>query len=240
MPQEDAPQRVLLKLSGSTFAGKSGGPFDEKAIAFIAGELRDASRAPVQMAVVVGGGNIIRGARFCPTGPGRISADHAGMLATVVNTLVLRDRLQCLDVPVSHYCAFAVPRMAEAFQPDLCVADLEAGKVVLLAGGTGNPLLTTDTAAVLRAVEIEADVVLKATRVAGVYSSDPERDPDAEIFERVSFGEMLERKLAVMDLTAVSFCLEHSLPVRVFDYAVKGNIRRAAIGEPVGTLIGES
>jgi uridylate kinase len=240
MTPEDAPQRVLLKLSGSTFAGKSGGPFDESAVAFIAGELKDARREPVQMAVVVGGGNIIRGAQFCPSGPGRISADYAGMLATVINTLVLRDRLQSLAVPVSHYCAFAVPRMAEAFQPDRCVGDLEAGKVVLLAGGTGNPLLTTDTAAVLRAVEVSAGVVLKATRVAGVYSSDPERDPGARIFERISFGEMLERKLGVMDLTAVSFCLEHSLPVRVFDYAVKGNIRRAAAGEPVGTLIGES
>lgn len=239
MPREDARRRVLLKLSGSTFAGKSGRPFDGSAIAFIADELREACRTPVQMAVVVGGGNIIRGAQFCPTGPGRISADYAGMLATVVNTLVLHDRLQKLDVPVSHYCAFAVPHMAEAFQPDRCVGDLEAGKVVLLAGGTGNPLLTTDTAAVLRAVEISADLVLKATRVAGVYSSDPERNPDAEIFERISFSELLERKLAAMDLTAVSFCLEHSLPVRVFNYAVQGNIRRAAAGEPIGTLIGE-
>ncbi len=240
MGQEDAPQRVLLKLSGSTFSSGSGAAFDGDAIAFIAGEIHDACRTGVQMAVVVGGGNIIRGARFCPEGPGRVSADYAGMLATLINTLVLRDRLQGLGVPVAHYSAFAVPRMVDAFQPDRCIADLEDGKLVLLAGGTGNPFLTTDTAAVLRAVEIGAGLVLKATRVAGVYSTDPERDPKARAFERITFREMLERKLGVMDLTAVSFCLEHSLPVRVFSYAERGNIRRAATGEAVGTLVTES
>jgi uridylate kinase len=231
-------RRVLLKLSGSTFSGAAEGVFDEDALDFIAGELDAARQTGAQMAVVVGGGNVIRGARFCPVGRGRIAADYAGMLATVVNALVLRDRLERGGTPVRHYGAFAVPRMVPAFEPATCIADLEAGRVVLLAGGTGNPLLTTDTAAALRAVEIGAGLLLKATRVEGVYSADPEKDPDARLFERISCADVLERKLGVMDLTAVSFCLQHSLPVRVFNYAVEGNIRRAVAGEPVGTLIG--
>lgn len=240
MAHAGAPQRVLLKISGNTLAGPGRGPFDEGAIEFIAAELKDARQACPQIAVVVGGGNIIRGARFCPDGPGRISADYAGMLATAINTLVLRDRLGQIGVPVSHYGAFAVAHMVLLYDPGPCIADLEEGKIVLLAGGTGNPLFTTDTAAALRAAEIGADLVLKATRVDGVYSADPEKDPDAELFERISYREVLKRRLGVMDLTAVSFCLERSLPVRVFNYAVEGNIRRAAAGEAVGTLIGSA
>jgi len=237
MTSTEVPRRVVLKLSGNTLAGP-GGTFDPDAVAFIAGELKAVSEAYVQLAVVVGGGNIIRGARFCPTGPGRISADYSGMLATLINTLVLRDRLEDTGVPVAHYCAFPVSRMVELFQPDRCLADMEEGKTVLLAGGTGNPLLTTDTAAALRAAELGAELLLKATRVDGVYSGDPEKDPDARLFERISWRAVLERKLSVMDLTAVSFCHEHSLPIRVFNYAVEGNIRRAATGEAIGTLIG--
>jgi uridylate kinase len=240
MAPDEAPRRVLLKLSGNTFAQAGRAVFDEEAIAYIAAELKAAAHAPAQIAVVVGGGNIIRGAQFCAVGPGRINADYAGMLATVINTLVLRDRLQSLGVAVAHYCAFPVHRIVETFEPGRCIADLEARKIVLLAGGTGNPMLTTDTAAALRAVEIGAGLVLKATRVDGVYSADPEGDPQAKLFERISFQEVLARKLKVADLTAVSFCLEHSLPMRVFNYAVQGNIARAVAGEPVGTLIGGS
>ncbi len=238
MGQGAKPRRVLLKLSGFVFAGAEGAVFDADTVGFIADELSKAGRAGVQIAVVVGGGNIMRGGQFCPHGQGRIRADYAGMLATVINTLVLRDRLEEMKVPVVHYGAFAVPPMVAIVRPDKCVADLEAGKIVLLAGGTGNPLFTTDTAAALRACELGADVVLKATRVDGVYSDDPETNSEAELFERISYEEVLERKLAVMDLTAISLCMAHGLPVRVFNYAVEGNIRRAALGEPVGTLIG--
>jgi len=237
MAGADSPRRVVVKLSGNTLAGTAGDVFGEDALDFIAAELDAARQAGVQLAVVVGGGNVIRGARFCPTGPGRISADYAGMLATVVNAIVLRERLERSGAPAVHYGAFPVPRMMPAFEPTACIADLEAGRIAVLAGGTGNPLLTTDTAAALRAVEVGADLVLKATRVDGVYSADPETDSNAELFDRISYREVLERGLAVMDLTAVSFCMEHDVPVRVFNYAVPGNIRRAAAGEPVGTLI---
>lgn len=230
--------RVLLKLSGGTLAGDAGEPFGRDALDYVAAELADAHATGAQIAIVVGGGNVMRGARFCPEGPGRISADHAGMLATVVNVLVLRQRLCDADLPVAHYGAFAVPRMIEAFEPERCVADLEAGRIVLLAGGTGCPLFSTDTAAALRAVEIGARLVLKATRVDGVYTDDPETTPDAALIERLTHMDVLERRLGVLDLTAVSFCLEHRLPVRVFNYAEPGNIRRAVAGEAVGTLIG--
>lgn len=238
MGRDCTPKRVVLKLSGDALSGTGAGVFDSDAVTFVAEELDKARRAGVQIAVVVGGGNIMRGAKFCPDGRGRISADYAGMLATVVNTLVLRDRLEDMGVPCAHYGAFGVPRMVEIFEPGRCVDDLEGGKIVLLAGGTGSPLFTTDTAAALRAAEIGADLVLKATRVDGVYSADPEESPDAELFDSISYEEVLARKLAVMDLTAISLCLAHSLRVRVFNYAVEGNIRRAALGEPVGTWIG--
>ena len=238
MAADDEGRVVLLKLSGGALAAADGSPFGDGAIDYIAGELKDAHDAGARMAVVIGGGNIIRGARFCPTGPGRIAADHAGMLATTVNALVLRDRLEQAGVPTSHFGAFAVPRMVPQFTPSAARAALAQGEVVVLAGGTGNPLLTTDTAAAIRAVEVGAYVVLKATRVDGVYSADPEVDADARRFATLTYHEVLERKLGVMDLTAISFCLQHSLPVRVFDFAAPGNIRRAALGEPVGTLIG--
>ena len=169
MEPDPAPKRVLLKLSGAVFAGGGQAPFDEKAVGFIAAELADAHRCCNQMAVVLGGGNIIRGARFAPKGPERINADYAGMLATVINALVLRNRLADLGVSAVHYGAFAVVRMIEVFEPERAAADLDAGRIVLLAGGTGNPFFTTDTAAALRAVEVGADLLLKATRVEGVY-----------------------------------------------------------------------
>jgi len=240
MGQESDPGRVLLKLSGDAFSG--GGPdvFDSHALEFIAAELDRTVRAGVQIAVVIGGGNIMRGAKFCPDGPGRIGADYAGMLATVINGVVLRDCLLEQGVPARHYCAFRISHMVDDFEPERCVADLEQGRVVLLSGGTGNPFFTTDTAAALRAVEIGADLLLKATRVDGVYSADPETNPDAEFFEAIRYDEVLERKLGVMDLTAVSLCLANELPVRVFNFALEGNIRRAALGDSIGTLIGGS
>ncbi len=240
MGQEPDPGRVLLKLSGDAFS--AGGPdvFDSRALEFIAAELGRTVEAGVQVAVVIGGGNIMRGAKFCPDGPGRIGADYAGMLATVINGVVLRDCLLQQGVAASHYSAFRISHMVDDFEPERCVADLEEGRIVLLSGGTGNPFFTTDTAAALRAVEIGADLLLKATRVDGVYSADPETNPDAEFFEAIRYDEVLERKLAVMDLTAVSLCLVNGLPVRIFNFAVEGNIRRAALGESIGTLIGGS
>jgi uridylate kinase len=237
MDADPAPQRVLLKVSGNAFGG-SDGPFDEDNVAFLAREISRAAAEGTQIAVVSGAGNILRGATLRTAGPARVRADYAGMMATLVNVLVLRDHLERLDAPVSHYCALPVQRTAPVFDPEAAIADMEAGKVVLLAGGTGNPLLTTDTAAALRAAERAAGCVLKATRVDGVYSADPEKHPDAERFERLTYREVLERELGVMDLTAVGFCMTHNLPLHVFDYSVEGNISRAARGEVVGTIIG--
>jgi uridylate kinase len=236
---DDPPRRVLLKLSGGVFAARQGAPFDAEAISSMAEEVAEAHRTSAQIAVVLGGGNVIRGARFCPEGPGRLSADYAGMLATVLNGLVFGAALAEAGVPVSVYGAFAVPRMVAQFEPAGAIADLEAGRLVLLTGGTGNPFFTTDSAAALRAVELGAESVLKATRVDGVYSADPEHEPDAILYDRLTYEEVLERRLGVMDLTAISFCMEHSLPVRVFNYAVAGNIKRAVGGEAIGTFVGD-
>jgi uridylate kinase len=238
MGSDPAPRRVLLKLSGGVFAGRGKAPFDETAVGFIASELAQAHAACGQLAVVLGGGNIIRGARFAPKGPARVSADYAGMLATVLNALVLRSRLLELGVSAVHYGAFPVVRMVDVFEPERATSDLEAGRIVLLAGGTGNPFLTTDTAAALRAMELSADLLAKATRVEGVYSADPEKDPSARLYKAISYRQVLDRRLEVMDLAAVSLCMGRGLPVRVFDFSVPGNIRRAAAGEPIGTLIG--
>jgi len=238
MDPDPAPKRVLLKLSGGVFAGGGQAPFDEKAMAFIASELADAHGQCGQMAVVLGGGNIIRGARLASEGAARINADYAGMLATVLNALVLRHRLAEVGVPAVHYGAFPVVRMIDVFEPQRAISDLEAGRIVLLAGGTGNPFFTTDTAAALRAMELGADLLLKATRVRGVYSDDPETNPSAQPFEMISYRQVLERRLGIMDLSAISLCMQKGLPVRVFDYSVPGNIRRAVAGEPIGTLIG--
>jgi uridylate kinase len=240
MDREPGPKRVLLKLSGNAFMGAGGETFDSDAVAFISSEIARTAASGVRLAVVCGAGNVIRGAGFCPEGPGRVRADFAGMLATLVNVLVLRDGLEQQGVSCAHYSAFGVVRVAEAFEPLRAREDLEKGRVVLLAGGTGNPFFTTDTAAALRAVELGAGLLLKATRVDGVYSDDPEKNPAAKHYARISYQEVLERKLGVMDLTAISFCMEHGLQVRVFNYAVEGNIQRAAAGEELGTLIGES
>ncbi len=238
MDPDPAPRRVLLKLSGGVFAGAGQAPFDEAAVNFIASELADAHRVCGQMAVVLGGGNIIRGARFAPKGPARVNADYAGMLATIINALVLRSRLAEHGVEAVHYGAFPVVRMVDVFQPDRASEDLDAGRIVLLAGGTGNPFFTTDTAAALRAMEVGADLLLKATRVAGVYSADPEQDADARLYGAISYRKVLDERLGVMDLAAISLCMQRGLPVRVFDYSEPGNIRRAVAGESVGTLIG--
>jgi uridylate kinase len=231
-------RRAVLKLSGGAFAPRGGKGFDEEQVGFVTRELVEAQRACPELAVVLGGGNIMRGAQCFPTGPSRVRADHAGMAATVVNALVLQDSLLRSDVPCTVYSALPIGGVAAAFSVEQCALDLEDGCIVLLAGGTGNPLFTTDTAAALRAVQLGAEILLKATRVDGVYSADPERHPDAELYERLSYEDVIKGTLGVMDLCAVSLCMEHGVPVRVFNYGVEGNIRRALSGEPVGTLIG--
>ncbi|MFP4028610.1 MAG: uridine monophosphate kinase [Candidatus Brocadiia bacterium] len=231
--------RALVKISGGAFGREGASGFDREQLNYVCGEIKDGLEVCPELAVVVGGGNIMRGASFQSGGPGRLRADSAGMLATIVNGLIVKDCFLQQGVEVALYSALPVPEIAPGFDRDSCDTDLKGGKIVLLAGGTGNPLFTTDTAAALRAVQLEAEVVLKATRVDGVYSADPEVDNDATFYEHLQYDRVLADRLGVIDLCAVSLCMEHSLPVRVFNYKTPGNLRRALAGESVGTLIGE-
>lgn len=233
-------ERALVKLSGEAFKSEDGGCLDDEALCYAAGELAEAARTGRQLAVVVGAGNIVRGAQFRPSGRARLRADYAGILGTVINGLFLQDFLERNGVETALYSGLSCPAAARDFDADGARRDLGHERVVILAGGTGNPLFTTDTAAALRAVQLGAQVLLKATRVRGVFSADPERDEGAEFFEQLSYGQVLERRLGVMDLCAVSLCMEHALPVRVFNYGLEGNLRRVLAGEPIGTLIGQS
>lgn len=240
MKPDGSYERALLKLSGEAFAPQGGGGFDDERLRYLTCEIADALTVCPQLAIVVGAGNILRGAQFRPSGLERLRADHAGMVATIVNALVLHDYLQGAGMTARVYSALPVQPVTIPFDAEKCRADLADGCVVILAGGTGNPLFTTDTASALRGVQLGVEIVVKATRVDGVYSADPEAEPDAELFSEITFSDVLQRDLRVMDLCAVSLCMEHGLPVRVLNYAEAGNIRRALAGEAVGTLIGKA
>ena len=233
-------KRVVLKVSGESFAqeGQLGISPDELSV--IAGEIAQARRASpdTQIAVVVGGGNIIRGARLAETGRiAQATADYMGMLGTVINGLALREALEAQGVPARLLTALQITSVAEPFIRARALRHMEKGRVIVLAAGTGNPFFTTDTCASLRAVELQAQVLLKATKVDGIYTADPRKDPSARRYETLKFGEVLEKRLAVMDLTAMTMCMEHRLPVEVFNFRVQGNVARAIRGERVGTLV---
>ena len=236
-----AYHRVLLKLSGDSFTrpGQTGISMEE--VSKIAAQVKRAADRGVQLAIVVGGGNIIRGAHFSKAGKiiTQATADYMGMLATVVNGLALQDALENLACPTRLQTAIRMEGVAEPFIRRRCVRHLEKGRIVILAAGTGNPFVTTDTAAALRAKEIEAEIILKATRVDGVYSDDPEKNPHAVRFDHLSYEHVLRDRLRVMDLTAISMCMDHHLPILVFNFTKEGNIERAIAGENVGTLVGE-
>lgn len=229
--------RAVVKLSGNAFCPPGRAGFEEKSLQYAARELKEALQVCSQLAVVVGGGNLMRGAAFWPSGLRRIRADRCGMLATVANSLMFQDYLERAEVPSCVLSAIGIEGMVDAFEVERCLSELEHGRLVLLAGGTGQPFFTTDTAAALRAVQVGADLMLKATRVDGVYAADPEREADARLYRRLSYRYVIEHGLEVMDLSAVAVCMEHSLPVRVFNYQVAGNLSAALRGESVGTLI---
>jgi len=231
-------KRALLKLSGIALGVAEGAGLDRESVAYVTQELAAGHEVCPELAVVIGGGNIVRGARFCPSGAGRVRADYAGMVGTIVNALVLQEGLQQAGLPAVVYSTLPIEQVARPFDAQACAAELSHGHIVILAGGTGRPMFTTDTAAALLGVQLAVDIVLKATRVDGVYSADPEKDPGAKLFARLSYQKVLEGGLGVMDACAISLCREHGLPVRVLNYRVEGNIRRALSGEPVGTLIG--
>ncbi|MFO0894088.1 MAG: UMP kinase [Phycisphaerales bacterium] len=236
----DGYQRVVLKVSGESFAPPGQLGIDPEELRAIAGQIAEARRAApgVRLAVVVGGGNIVRGARLAEGGRiNQSTADYMGMLGTVINGLALKEALEALQVESRVLSALTVTAVAEPFIRGRALRHMEKGRVVILVAGTGNPFFTTDTCASLRAIELGAEVLLKATKVDGIYTADPRRDPAARRYDRLTFQEALEKQLGVMDLTALTMCMEHRLPVCVFDFRAAGNIRRVICGERIGTLV---
>jgi uridylate kinase len=232
-------RRILLKLSGEALAGDAEYGVDPRVLRRVATEVIEAQASGVEIGLVLGGGNLFRGEQLARLGMvKRVTGDHMGMLATVMNALAFRDALVALGVRATVLSAIAISGIAEAYATEQAVARLGAGEIVLFAGGTGNPFFTTDSAACLRAIEIDADLVLKATKVDGVYSTDPTRDPDAQRFDKLSYDEVIARDLRVMDLTAICLCRDHRLPIVVFDMAQAGALQRIVAGESLGTLIG--
>jgi uridylate kinase len=229
--------RVLLKISGEALLGERQYGVDPAFCAFIAGQIGDARAAGVQVGIVVGGGNIFRGLAAAARGMDRATGDYIGMLATVMNGLALQDALERMGVPTRVMTAIAMNEVAEPYIRRRAIRHLEKGRVAIFVAGTGNPYFTTDTAAALRAVEIGASVLLKATKVDGVYEADPATHPDAQRYTELTFADVLVKRLAVLDTTAVSLCMENDLPIIVFDLNQPDNVRRAAMGEQVGTRI---
>jgi uridylate kinase len=231
-------RRVALKLSGESFADvEIGFGIDPKTVQRIANEIAAIHGEGHQIAMVVGGGNIFRGLSLAASGMDRANADYMGMLATIINALALRDALEHAGVETRVQTAISVAQVAEPYIRLRAIRHLEKGRAVVFAGGTGNPFFTTDTTVALRAAEIGADAVLKATRVDGVYDSDPEKNPAAKLLTELTYMQVLEQGLRVMDSTAITMCMDNNLPIRVFNISVPGNIARAVRGEPVGTLV---
>jgi uridylate kinase len=229
--------RILLKLSGEALAGDQGYGLDPTVIQFISKQVQEVYELGVSVGIVVGGGNIFRGVSDAAKGMDRSTADYMGMLATVINSLSLQDALEKLGLPVRVQSAITMPQVAEPFIYRKAIRHLEKGRIVIFAGGTGNPYFTTDTAAALRASEIKADVLLKATNVDGVYTADPKKDPTATKFETLSYMQALNMGLKVMDAAAISLCMENKLPIVVFKLQEEGNIKKLVLGEPVGTMV---
>ena len=231
--------RVLLKISGEAFSADESG-VDVNTTRAMAEQIAEVRSAGVTVAVVVGGGNIWRGKIHEEAGMDRATADYMGMLATVINALALQDSLEQMGVPSRVQTAIAMHQIAEPYIRRRAIRHLEKGRIVIFAAGTGNPYFTTDTTAALRAVEVNAEAILKATKVDGIYSADPKKDPGATRFERLEYMEVLQRGLEVMDSTAMALCMDNDLPVIVFDMAVPGNIRRVIWGDPIGTFVGKA
>jgi len=239
MYQVDQPiyKRVLLKLSGEALMGKRSFGIDPEMVSLIASEIKEIVNLGIQLGVVVGGGNIFRGVEANARGMERTSADYMGMLATVINSLALQSALEKLDVSTRVQSAIEMKEIAEPYIQRRAIHHLEKGLVVIFAAGTGNPYFTTDTAASLRAMEIKADVIMKATKVDGVYDKDPIVNKDARKFDRISYTEILTKNLKVMDATAISLCRDNQLLIVVFDLQQNGNIKRVICGKPIGTIV---
>jgi uridylate kinase len=233
--------RVLLKLGGESLAAENGGfGIDQKALTSIAAEVAEAKGMGVEIAIVIGGGNILRGATASSLGMERVTADYMGMLATVINSLALQNALESQGVPTRVLTALEIRQVAEPYVRRKAIRHLEKGRVVIFAAGTGNPYFTTDTAASLRAIEIEAQVIFKATKVDGVYSADPMKDSTATKFTNLTYIDLLNKGLKVMDSTSVSLCMDNKLPMVIFNVEQKDSIRRVLLGEKIGTTVGSN
>jgi uridylate kinase len=230
-------KRILLKLSGESLMGDQAYGIDSKRLEQYASEIIDIATRGVEVAVVIGGGTIYRGMQAVGSGIDRVQGDHMGMLATVINSLALQSALEAQGYKTRLLSAIKMEQIAEPFIRRRAIRHLEKGRIVIFGAGTGNPYFTTDTAASLRAIEIEADVILKGTRVDGIYTADPEKDPTATKYERISFTEVYDKGLNVMDMTAFTLCKENLLPIIVFDMNKPGNLARLVAGEQVGTLV---
>lgn len=239
-PSAAAPtyKRILLKLSGEALMGAQNYGVDVDVARTVAEEVKAIQRLGVEIAIVVGGGNIFRGVSKSAGGMDRSSADYIGMLATVMNAVVLQDALEKSGTFTRVLSAIDIPQVAEPFIRRRAIRHIEKGRVVIFAAGTGNPYFTTDSAAALRALEIKADVIMKATKVDGIYSADPEIDRSATRYDQITFQQVLERQLKVMDTSAISLCMDNNLPIVVFNMRMPGNIMRVVTGEPVGTYVG--
>ena len=231
-------QRVLLKLSGEALMGNLGYGIDPSIVQEIAQEVADVVNSGIQVAIVVGGGNIFRGVKAAAGGMDRATADYVGMIATVMNAITLQDALEQLGIPTRVQTAIAMQEVAEPYIRRRAIRHLEKGRVVIFGAGSGNPFFTTDTTAALRAAEIDANVIFKATKVDGIYDSDPKTNPNARRYQTLTYTHVLTHDLRVMDSTAIALCKDNNIPIIVFDLGVNGNIRRAVMGESVGTIVG--
>jgi len=231
-------KRILLKLSGEALMGEKSYGIDSTTVHFMASEIRGIVAMGVEIAVVIGGGNIFRGVEASVKGMERASADYMGMLATVINALALQNSLEKIGVHTRVQSAIEIQELAEPYIRRRAMRHLEKGRVVIFAAGTGNPYFTTDTAAALRAMEIGAEIILKATKVDGVYTSDPMKDPTAKKYSFISYIDVLRKGLSVMDSTAISLCMDNNLPIMVFNVRAKGNIKKIVQGKRIGTLVG--
>jgi uridylate kinase len=230
-------KRVLLKLSGEALAGEQGYGIDPQTITKIANEIKEVVECGVELAIVIGGGNIFRGLAASSKGMDRASADYMGMLATMINSLALQDALEQIGVFTRVQSAIAMQEVAEPYIRRRAIRHLEKGRVVIFGAGTGNPYFTTDTAASLRAMEIGAEVILKGTKVDGVYTADPKKDPNAVKFSRLTYIDVLKKGLQVMDATSTSLCMDNNLPIIVFDVTTCGNVKKVVFGEEIGTIV---
>lgn len=233
-------KRVLLKLSGEALMGEMDYGINPDVVDYICEEIADTVGMGVEVAVVVGGGNIFRGIKGAAAGMDRATADYIGMIATVMNAMTLQDSLERKGVQTRVQTAIEMQEVAEPYIRRRAIRHLEKGRVVIFGAGSGNPFFTTDTTAALRAAEINAEVVFKATKVDGIYDSDPRKNPDAKRYQSLTYGHVLEKDLRVMDGTAIALCKDNNIPIMVFDLSVPGNIHRALMGEPIGTLVGGS